>query len=63
MSYIIEIDEYTLDILISSLKESIGVCHGVDSGSDEYENSYPYATGYSRSCMQGAVKTLESLKN
>jgi hypothetical protein len=57
-----EIDEYTLDILISSLKESIGVCHGVDNGSDEYENSYPYATGYSRSCMQGAVKTLEGLK-
>tara|TARA_B100001094_G_scaffold141475_1_gene137128 strand:+ start:179 stop:373 length:195 start_codon:yes stop_codon:yes gene_type:complete len=57
-----EIDEYTLDILIGSLKESIGVCQGVDSGSDGYENSYPYATGYSRSCMQGAVETLERLK-
>ena len=58
-----EIDEYTLDILITSLKESIEVCQSVDSASDGYENSYPYATGYSRSCMQGAVETLERIKN
>ena len=58
-----EIDEYTLDILISNLKDSIGVCYDVDSLSKETAKSYPYATGYSRSCMQGAVKTLESLKN
>lgn len=58
-----EIDEYLLDIMISNLKDSIAVCHGVDSSSDEIENSYPYATGYSRSCMTSIVKTLESIKN
>ena len=58
-----EIDEYTLDILITSLKESIEVCQSVDNVSDGYENSYPYATGYSRSCMRGAVETLERIRN
>ena len=46
-----------------SLKESIAVCHGVDSCSDNVENSYPYATGYSRSCMTSIVETLELIKN
>ena len=58
-----EIDEYTLDILITSLKESIEVCQSVDNASDGYENSYPYATGYSRSCMRSAVETLERIRN
>ena len=58
-----EIDEYLLDIMISNLKDSIAVCHGVDSSSDGIENSYPYATGYSRSCMTSIVETLESIKN
>ena len=58
-----EIDEYLLEIMISNLKDSIAVCHGVDSGSDNVENSYPYATGYSRSCMTSIVETLEDLKN
>ena len=42
-----EVDEYVLDLMIESLKDSIAVCHRVDSGSDNVENSYPYATGYS----------------
>tara|TARA_Y100000004_G_scaffold131905_1_gene148841 strand:- start:269 stop:457 length:189 start_codon:yes stop_codon:yes gene_type:complete len=58
-----EISESVLDIMIQSLKESIAVCHGVDSSSDGIENSYPYATGYSRSCMTSIVETLESIKN
>ena len=58
-----EIDEYVLDLMIQDLKDSIAVCHAVDSGSDEVENSYPYATGYSRSCMTGIVETLERVKN
>ena len=40
-----EIDEYVLDLMIQDLKNSIAVCHAVDSGSDEVERSYPYATG------------------
>lgn len=58
-----EVDEYVIDLMIESLKESIAVCHGVDSGSDNVENSYPYATGYSRSCMTSIVETLELIKN
>lgn len=58
-----EISESVLNIMIQSLKESIAVCHGVDSSSDGIENSYPYATGYSRSCMTSIVETLESIKN
>ena len=58
-----QIDEYVLELMIQNLRESIAVCHGVDSGSNEIENSYPYATGYSRSCMTSIVETLESIKN
>jgi len=58
-----EVDEYVLDLMIESLKDSIAVCHRVDSGSDNVENSYPYATGYSRSCMTSIVETLELIKN
>ena len=58
-----EVDEYVIDLMIESLKESIAVCHGVDSCSDNVENSYPYATGYSRSCMTSIVETLELIKN
>jgi len=58
-----EIDEYVLELMISSLKDSIAVCHRVDNASDNVENSYPYATGYSRSCMTSIVETLESIKN
>ena len=57
-----EIDEYVLELMIQNLKESIAVCHGVDSSSDGIENSYPYATGYSRSCMTSIVETLELIK-
>lgn len=58
-----EISEYVLDLMIQDLKDSIAVCHRVDSGSDNVENSYPYATGYSRSCMTSIVETLELIKN
>ena len=57
-----EIDEYVLELMIQNLKESIAVCHSVDSSSNGIENSYPYATGYSRSCMTSIVETLELIK-
>ena len=57
-----EIDEYTLNSMIESLKYSIWVCEGVDSSLNDCEHSYPYATGYSRSCMTSIVETLERLK-
>ena len=54
-----QIDEYTLDNMIQSLKESIQVCYE----SPEIDGQgYPYATGYSRSCMMRTVEVLEGLE-
>lgn len=55
-----QIDEYTLDIMIQSLNESIQVCYESPKIDGQ---GYPYATGYSRSCMTRTVETLESIKN
>ena len=56
-----QIDEYVLDLMIESLKESIGVTYTAPE--NPREQGYPYATGYSRSCMISIVETLESIKN
>jgi len=55
-----QVDEYTLDNMIQSLNESIQVCY---ESPEIDEQGYPYATGYSRSCMTSIVETLESIKN
>ena len=54
------IDEYTLGMMIQSLKESIQVSYDAPKNADE---GYPYATGYSRSCMMSTLDTLERIKN
>ena len=56
-----EISEGVLDLMIESLKESIGVTYTAPE--NPREQGYPYATGYSRSCMRGILETLESIKN
>ena len=56
-----QIDEYVLDLMIKSLKESIDVTYTAPENSRE--QGYPYATGYSRSCMREILETLESIKN
>ena len=56
-----QIDEYVLDLMIESLKESISVTYTAPE--DSREKGYPYATGYSRSCMRSILETLESIKN
>ena len=56
-----QIDEYVLDLMIKSLKESISVTYTAPE--DSREKGYPYATGYSRSCMRSILETLESIKN
>jgi len=58
-----EVDEYIIDLMIESLKDSIAICHNVDSTLNDTEHSYPYATGYSRSCMTSILETLEHIKN
>ena len=49
-----------LDKLIKDLRTAITICESVESGDDvHYERTYPYATGYAKSCMRGVMKTLE----
>lgn len=49
-----------LDILIKNLQNAITVCESVESGNDvHYERTYPYATGYAKSCMRSIMKTLK----
>jgi hypothetical protein len=58
----IAIPETTLERLIEGLESAINVCNSVDYQSDEAEKSAPYATGYSRSAMQGIVEELQQIK-
>ena len=50
----------TLVNVIQRLEEAIEVNY---LAPDNPEQGYPYATGYSRSCMTSIVETLESIKN
>ena len=47
-----------LDLIIERLQEAINVCHTAPDNTDE---GWPYATGYARSAMQGAVEDLQRL--
>lgn len=52
----------TLQRIIKELERAVNVCYDVDSSQDEdYEKSYPFATGYSRSAMQYAIIDLKNL--
>ncbi len=48
-----------LDLIIGRLEDAINVCYTApDNPKDE---GYPYATGFARSAMQGAVEDLRRL--
>lgn len=57
----IEISEEYLDRMIKRLEEAIDVCYTAPENPDD--QGYPYATGYSRSCMMDIAKQLQELKN
>ena len=44
--------------VIDTLTAAVNVCYSVDSTSEDHEKSYPFATGYSKSAMQTAIKDL-----
>ena len=48
-----------LDLIINRLEDAINVCHTAPENPNE--EGYPYATGFARSAMQGAVKDLRKL--
>ena len=47
-----------LNLIIGRLQDAISVCHTAPENVDE---GWPYATGYARSAMQGAVEDLQRL--
>ena len=47
-----------LDLIIERLQEAINVCH---TAPENQEEGWPYATGFARSAMQGAVEDLQRL--
>ena len=47
-----------LDLIIGRLEDAINVCHNAPENKDE---GWPYATGFARSAMQGAVEDLRRL--
>jgi hypothetical protein len=49
-----------LETIIEGLEDAVKVCGSVDS-SEDYERSYPYATGYSYATMQHAITNLKQL--
>ena len=52
----------TLKRIISNLESAVNVCYNVDSADNEdYEKSYPFATGYSRAAMQSVIQDLNKL--
>jgi hypothetical protein len=50
-----------LESIVERLYDAVNVCYNVDSRSDDNEQSYPYATGYSRSAMIGAAEDLRRI--
>jgi len=48
--------------VIDSLTKAVNVCYAVDnSNGDDYEKTYPFATGYSKSAMNGAIDDLSRI--
>ena len=58
---ICEIRESDIETIIDGLEDAIGVCHRVDSSSEDFERSYPFAAGYSRAAMRTAIENLRTL--
>ncbi len=48
-----------LNVIIGRLEDAIQVCHTAPE--NPKEEGYPYATGFARSAMQGAVEDLRRL--
>ena len=47
-----------VNAIIRRLQDAINVCHSAPENEDE---GWPYATGFARSAMQGAVEDLQRL--
>ena len=55
-----QIDDKLIRV-IDNLTNAVNVCYEVDNTSDDYEKTYPFATGYSRSAMNTAIEDLSRI--
>jgi len=55
-----QIDDRLIQI-IDNLTHAVNVCYAVDESLDDYEKTYPFATGYSKSAMDGAIDDLSRI--
>ena len=56
-----QIDDKLIRV-IDNLTQAVNVCYAVDnSNDDDYEKTYPFATGYSRSAMNTAIDELSKI--
>jgi len=55
-----QIDDRLIRI-IDNLTHAVNVCYAVDESLDDYEKTYPFATGYSKSAMDGAIDELSRI--
>jgi len=56
----IEVEQEYIDGMIKRLEDAIDVCYTAPE--NQKEQGYPYATGYSRSCMIAIMEMLQELK-
>ena len=55
-----QIDDKLIRV-IDNLTNAVNVCYEVDNTSDDYDKSYPFATGYSKSAMNTAIEDLSRI--
>ena len=55
-----QIDDKLIRV-IDNLTNAVNVCYEVDNTSDDYEKTYPFATGYSKSAMNSAIDDLSRI--
>ena len=55
-----QIDDKLIRV-IDNLTNAVNVCYAVDNTSDDYEKTYPFATGYSKSAMNSAIDDLSRI--
>ena len=55
----LNITKEELNLIIGRLEDAVNVCYSAPENPEE--EGYPYATGFARSAMQGAVEDLRRL--
>ena len=54
-----KINNFDLQNVIDGLQDAVNVCYTAPE--NPKEQGYPYATGYSKAAMQGAIENLQML--